>query len=162
VKLLFENWRGFLKEEKVPNVDPGVLQNFLVTYAEEIGQDALLAAKNNPEELAKILDKPLHNAYIKLIKAGNNIRPPANGFWLFRKSLKGPIRKAISRYVPVVGFVLIGKDIYDFFIAENNIDNIREFHDSITGLLGLPTYKEQPCWKNKEVKGFPKCREEED
>jgi hypothetical protein len=159
VKLLFENWRGFLTEEKVPTVNPDVLQNALVTFVQEAGQDALLAAKNNPKELARILDKPLHNVYRKLLKAGDSIRSNAPPFRLFRKSLQGPIAKAISRYLPGVGLALIAKDIYDFFIAENNIENIREFHDSIAGLLGLPTYKEQPCWKNREVKGFPKCRD---
>jgi hypothetical protein len=156
---LFENWRGFLTEEKVPTINSDVLLDALESLALEVGQDALLAAKSNSKELAKILDKPLHNVYRKLIKTGDNIRPSAPAFRLFRKSLQGPIAKAISRYIPVLGYALIAKDIYDFFIAENNIENIREFHDSIAGLLGLPTYKEQPCWKNREVKGFPKCRD---
>ncbi len=158
---LFENWRYFLAEEKAPIVSPDVLQKALETFAEEVGQDALLAAqrKSNATELAKIIDKPLHNAYMNLVKAGDSIRSNAPSFRLFKKSLEGPIAKAISRYVPGVAYVLIAKDMYSFFLAENNIDNIRDFHDSIAGLLGFPTYKQQPCWRNREVKGFPKCRD---
>ena len=50
MKLLFENWRGFLTEEKVPTVNTDVVQNAHEKFVQEAGQDGLNAAKKNKKE----------------------------------------------------------------------------------------------------------------
>jgi len=166
---LFENWRNFRKETlneihpgapiRLPSEDERPLDEEGPAFFEEILKElspelltGLIGA--HAGYIAAKLDKPM----ITALQALRVARNPGT-IQLMAKTLKGPIAMALGRATGVGIAIQIARDAYRFFLAENNIDNIREFHDMVAGLLVLPTHKEQPCWKNTEVPGFPKCRD---
>ena len=154
---LFENWRGYQKKVLSENAAPVDEEGstFVRQFLEEIGPDAVAGlAILGADAAAKKLEGPL----ARFLQESKNALNP-DKINLISKSLAPHISKAIVGLGVTGGIAAHAIAAYQFFVAENNIENIRDFHDVIAGTLGLPTVEDQPCWKNKEVKGFPQCRD---
>ena len=154
---LFENWRGYqkkvLSESAAPVDKEGPM--FVRQFLEEIGPDAIAGLAILGADAAA---KKLEGLLARFLQKSKNALEPGK-INLLSKSLAPQISKAIVGLGVGGGIAAHAIAAYEFFVAENNIENIRDFHDVIAGTLGLPTIEDQPCWKNKEVKGFPKCRD---
>ncbi len=154
---IFENWRGYRKklinESENKEADQQG-KEFILEFLEEIGDSVILGALGlGVGTTAAKLSAPIARLQQRYKAARNP------GKIQLLQKLNGPIIKVIGRATAFGGLAVLANDIYRFFIAENNEDNIREFHDTIAGLLGLPTHKEQPCWRKTPVPGFPRCRD---